>query len=149
MDDMRSTSGYAFTIGSGIFSWSSKKQETTALSSAEAEYVAAASSACQAIWLRRIFEDIGEKQENATRIFSDNKSAIAMAKNPVCHNKTKHIKIKHHFLREASTNKEIELHYCKTELQLADIFTKALARTRFEILRSMLGVAPMRIKEEC
>ncbi|KAL6182226.1 hypothetical protein ACLB2K_043649 [Fragaria x ananassa] len=126
MDDMRSTSGYAFTIGSGIFSWSSKKQETTALSSAEAEYVAAASSACQAIWLRRIFEDMGEKQENATRIFSDNKSAIAMAKNPVCHNKTKHIKIKHHFLREASTNKEIELHYCKTELQLADIFTNAL-----------------------
>ncbi|BFG14277.1 hypothetical protein CerSpe_005510 [Prunus speciosa] len=62
IDDMKSTSGYAFTIGSGIFSWSSRKQDTVAQSSVEAEYVAAASSACQAIWLRRIFEDMGECQ---------------------------------------------------------------------------------------
>ncbi|CAL2225682.1 unnamed protein product [Prunus armeniaca] len=80
VDDMKSTSGYAFTIGSGIFSWSSKKQETVALSSAEAEYVAAASSACQAIWLKRIFEDMGECQIETTEILCDNKSAIAMEK---------------------------------------------------------------------
>lgn len=149
VDDMKSTSGYAFTIGSGIFSWSSRKQESIALSSAEAEYVAATSSACQAIWLRRIFEDMGEHQPDSTEILSDNKSAIAMAKNPVFHNRTKHIAIKHHFLREVSANKEIELKYCKTEEQLADIFTKALPRPRFEFLRNLLGVKPMCIKEEC
>ncbi|CAL2254987.1 unnamed protein product [Prunus armeniaca] len=149
VDDMKSTSGYAFTIGSGIFSWSSKKQETVALSSAEAEYVAAASSACQAIWLKRIFEDMGERQIETTEILCDNKSAIAMAKNPVFHSKTKHIAIKHHFLREVSANKEVELKYCKTEEQIADIFTKALPRPKFELLRSMLGVTQMCIKEEC
>ncbi|XP_043717605.1 secreted RxLR effector protein 161-like [Telopea speciosissima] len=61
VDDMKSTSGYAFTLGSGIFSWASKKQETVAQSSAEVEYVAAATSTCQAIWLRRIFSDMGEE----------------------------------------------------------------------------------------
>ncbi|CAL2268488.1 unnamed protein product [Prunus armeniaca] len=91
VNDMKSTSGYAFTIGLGIFSWSSKKQETVALSSAEAEYVAAASSACQAIWLKRIFEDMGECQIETTEILCDNKSAIAMAKNLVFHSKTKHM----------------------------------------------------------
>ncbi|CAL2249531.1 unnamed protein product [Prunus armeniaca] len=149
VDDMKSTSGYAFTIGSGIFSWSSKKQETVALSSAEAEYVATASSACQAIWLKRIFEDMGECQIETTEILCDNKSAIAMAKNPVFHSKTKHITIKHHFLRKVSANKEVELKYCKTEEQIADIFTKALPRPKFELLRSMLGVTQMCIKEEC
>ncbi|KAL0339168.1 UNVERIFIED_CONTAM: Retrovirus-related Pol polyprotein from transposon RE2 [Sesamum angustifolium] len=79
VDDMKSTSGYTFSLGSGIFSWASKKQATVAQSSAEAEYIAAAATSNQAIWLRRILEDIGEKQEEPTTIYCDNKS-IAITK---------------------------------------------------------------------
>ncbi|KAL0351154.1 UNVERIFIED_CONTAM: Retrovirus-related Pol polyprotein from transposon RE2 [Sesamum radiatum] len=128
VDDMKSTSGYTFSLGSGIFSWASKKQATVAQSSAEAEYIAAAATSNQAIWLRRILEDMGEKQEEPTTIYCDNKSAIAITKNPVQHSRTKHIDIKYHSLREATTRGEIELKYCSTEEQLADIFTKALPR---------------------
>ncbi|XP_071700490.1 uncharacterized protein [Rutidosis leptorrhynchoides] len=149
VDDMKSTSGYTFTLRSGVFSWTSKKQETVAQSPAEAEYVAAANSANQAIWLRRILEDMGEKQNEATQIFCDNKSAIAIAKNPVFHGRTKHIDIKYHFLRESYAKKDIELKYCKTEEQIADIFTKALPRPKFEYLRNRLGVTSKNIKEEC
>ncbi|KAL0290736.1 UNVERIFIED_CONTAM: Retrovirus-related Pol polyprotein from transposon RE2 [Sesamum angustifolium] len=80
VDDMKSTSGYTFSLGSGIFSWASKKQATVAQSSAEAEYIAAAATSNQAIWLRRILEDMGEKQEEPTTIYCDNKSAIAITK---------------------------------------------------------------------
>jgi len=148
-DDMKSTSGYAFSLGSGMLSWASKKQATVAQSTAEAEYVAAAKAMSQAIWLRRILEDMGEKQDEPTKINCDNKSAFAMAKNPVHHNRTKHIAIKYHFIREAKTTKEIKLDYCRTEDQIADIFTKALLRPRFEELRAMLGVTEICIKVEC
>lgn len=112
VDDMKSTSGYTFSLGSGVFSWASKKQQTVAQSSAEAEYVSASLATSQAIWLSRILEDVGEKQEEATPIFCDNKSAIAMTKNPVYHSRTKHIAIKHHFIREAVEDDEIQLKYC-------------------------------------
>lgn len=140
VDDMKSTSGYAFSFGSGIFSWVSKKQDTTALSSAEAEYVSASLGTCQALWLRKILEDLGEKQDCGTVMYCDNKSAILMAKNPVHHSRTKQISIKYHFIREAVENKEIELKFCKTEDHLADIFTKALPKGNFCYLRKMLGV---------
>ncbi|KAL0423748.1 UNVERIFIED_CONTAM: Retrovirus-related Pol polyprotein from transposon TNT 1-94 [Sesamum radiatum] len=102
----------------------------------------------QATWLRRILEDMGEKQEEPTTIYCDNKSAIAITKNPVQHNRTKHIDIKYHSLREATTRGEIELKYCSTEEQLADIFTKALPRNKFEELRMKIGVCHKHIKEE-
>ncbi|KAM2091058.1 hypothetical protein ACFX1T_029593 [Malus domestica] len=112
-DDMRSTSGYAFTLGSGMFSWASIKQNTVALSTAEAEYVSAAEATSQAKWLRFVLEDFGEEQVEGTQILCDNTSAIAMAKNPVFHQKTRHINRKFHFIREAIQAKEIELVYCR------------------------------------
>ena len=139
-DDMKSTSGYAFTLGSGIFSWVSKKQQSVAQSSAEAEYVSASLATSQAIWLRRIMEDFGEKQEEGTELFCDNKSAIAIAKNPVQHSRTRHIAIKHHFIRDAIEEGEIQLKFCKSEEQIADIFTKALPRDKFQQCREMLGI---------
>jgi len=148
VDDMKSTSGYTFSLGSGMFSWSSKKQESVAQSSAEAEYISAATATSQAIWLRRILEDIGKKQEKATEIFCDNKSAIAMAKNPVYHSRTRHIAIKHHFIREAIEEGEIELNFCRSEEQIADILTKALPKDKFQILREALGVQEHHIKRE-
>ncbi|TXG70554.1 hypothetical protein EZV62_005489 [Acer yangbiense] len=118
-DDMKRTYGYVFSLDSCVFSWLSKKQQSIAQSSAEVEYVSASNVASQAIWLRRILEDIGEKQEEATEIFCDNKSTIAMAKNPCFHSKTRHINIKHHFVREAIEEEEINLSYVRSKEQLA------------------------------
>ncbi|XP_020420286.1 uncharacterized protein LOC109949306 [Prunus persica] len=90
-DDSRSTSGYAFNFGSGVFSWASVKQNTVALSTAEAEYVSGAEATAQAIWLRFVLDDFCEMQPNATPLFCDNMLAISMVKNPVFHQKTRHI----------------------------------------------------------
>ena len=103
----------------------------------------------QAIWLRRILEDVGEKQEKATRMFCDNKSAIAMAKNPVYNSRTRHIAVKHHFIREKIEEQEIELVYYKSEDQVADIFTKALPKEKFQRFRELLGIQEQHIKGEC
>nr|KYP35737.1 Retrovirus-related Pol polyprotein from transposon TNT 1-94 [Cajanus cajan] len=150
IDDMKSTLGYAFSLGSGFFSWVSKKQATIAQSTVEAEYIAAAETTSQAIWLRRILEEMSEQQDGLTVICCDNRSTITMEKNPVHHQRTKHIAIKYHFIREAAkTTKQIQLEYCSTEDQVANIFTKALPRAKFEQLQTMLGVTKICIKEEC
>ncbi|KAK2966883.1 hypothetical protein RJ640_028893 [Escallonia rubra] len=149
VDDMRSTSGYAFSLGSGMFSWASKKQQTVAQSSAEAEYVAAAVATSQAIWLRRILGDMGEEQAEATTLMCDNKSAIAMTKNPGNHCRTKHINIKYHFVREAVENGEVQFQFCKTEDQVADVFTKAIPKERLDYFRLKLGVQQQSIKGQC
>ena len=92
---------------------------------------------------------MGTIQKEPTEIYCDSKSAIAMAKNAVYHSRKKHIAIQYHFLRETTTNKDIELKYCNTENQVADIFTKALPRAKFEQLRNILGISEISIKEEC
>ncbi|GKA46247.1 hypothetical protein Tco_0739130 [Tanacetum coccineum] len=100
VDDGKSTTGNCFMLGSAAISWSSKKQDTTAISVTEAEYISATATSCQAVWLRRLMSDLGMKQLKATEVFCDNRSAVMLAKNPVFHNRTKHIDIKHHFIRE-------------------------------------------------
>lgn len=120
-----------------------------AQSTAEAEYISACAAANQAVWLRRILDDMGKAQQNATRLYCDNKSAIDIARNPVQHRKTKHIKIKYHFLREAQSEGEINLIHCGTIDQIADILTKALPKTKFEHLRDKLGVHEKSVKKEC
>lgn len=140
LDDMKSTSAYVFSLGSGACSWASKKQSVVAQSTAEAEYIAAAKATSQAIWLRRILEDIGEKQEKGTTLYCDNKSAIAIGKNPVNHERTKHIAIKYHFIKEAIEKEIVQLEYCRSEEQLADILTKALSKEKFCHLRELIGV---------
>lgn len=149
VDDSRSTSGYLFLLNSGVFTWSSKKQETTAQSTAEAEYIAAASAVNQAIWLRKMLKDLGHEQIEATKIMCDNSSAVSISKNPVFHGRTKHIKIKFHFIREVQQSNEVMLIHCSSEEQLADIFTKPLPKERFETLRQMIGICRQNVKEEC
>ena len=92
-DDMRSTSGYLFSLGSGCFCWSSKKQEIVAQSTAEAEYIAAAAAVNQALWLRKLMTYLKMIQDDATEIFVDNQASIAISNNPLFHGKTKHFKI--------------------------------------------------------
>ncbi|CAL9010595.1 unnamed protein product [Prunus brigantina] len=138
--------GIAYEKGKGavligyLFSWASIKQSSVALSTAEAEYMSAAEATTQAVWLRFVLSDFGEEQVEPTQLLCDNTSAIAISKNPVHHHKTRHINRRFHFIRDALQNGEIDLLYCKTEEQLADIFTKPLARDRFEYLRKALGV---------
>lgn len=140
LDDRKSVSGNFFTLGSAAITWSSKKQPTAALSTSEAEYVAAASSTCQALWLRKILADLHQEQKGATKIFCDNLSAIAMAKNPVCHGRSKHIDIRHHFIRELVAEGLIELKSCSTEEQVADILTKALPPAKHNYFMLRLGI---------
>lgn len=139
-EDKKSTSGYLFTLGSAVFCWQSSKQKTVAQSTAEAEYIAVCAAANQAIWLQRLLGEIGFNTEDGVPIYCDNKSAIAIGKNPVQHRRTKHIEIKYHFVREAEHKGLIQLKYCQGEVQLADLLTKALSTTRFEELRRKLGV---------
>ncbi|KAK5771120.1 hypothetical protein PVK06_047295 [Gossypium arboreum] len=103
----------------------------------------------QAIWLRKILADLNLHQREATEIYCDNKSAVAIAKNPVFHGKTKHFSIKLHVVREMEQAREIELIHCNSEEQIADIFTKAFNVSRFIKLRKQLGVNSMETKKEC
>ncbi|KAI5317658.1 hypothetical protein L3X38_037365 [Prunus dulcis] len=140
IEDSKSTSGYAFSFGSGVFSWASVKQSCVALSFAEAEYVSALEATTQAIWLRFVLEDFGELQTEATPLKCDNTSAISITKNPVFHQGTKHIERRYHFIKDALQQGIIDLIYCPTKDQVANIFTKSLPKERFNYLRDKLGV---------
>ena len=139
-DDSRSTSGYVFHLGRGAISWSSKKQAIVALSTTESEYIAACYAGCQLIWLRGILESLNQKQDKATSLLCDNSSTISVTKDPVLHGRTKHIRIRYHFLRELVNDGDVQVKYCKSEDQMADIFTKPLSRQVFEKHVESLGV---------
>jgi transposase-like protein len=102
--------------------------------------VAASSTVCEAIWLRNLLKELEHPQEEPTVIYVDNQSAIKLAKNPVQHGRSKHIDTRFHFLRDHVKQKTIELKYCRTTEQVADIFTKPLSGAIFMRLRDMLGM---------
>eukprot|EP00253_Pinus_taeda_P023395 PITA_23395 len=148
----KSTSGYMFHMGSGAISWASKKQPVVALSTAEAEYVAATAAACQAVWLRRVLRYLCHEQEKGTTIYCDNSLAIALSKNSIFHKRTKHIDTKFHFIHELVNNGEIVLQHYRTEDQLADTLTKPLGNKSFDHFRKRLGMQKnptVEIKGEC
>lgn len=120
--------------------WSSKKQPIVTLSTTEAEYVAASVCACQAIWFKRILEELGCDAGGSMEILCDNTSTIKLSKNPVFHGRCKHIGVRFHFLRDLVKEGVIRLEHCGTQEQVADIFTKPLKREVFEHLRGKLGV---------
>ena len=114
-----------------------------ALSTAEAEYIALAAAAQEAIWLRQLTTDLKNGPVGATMIFEDNQAAISMAKNPQFHGRSKHIAIKYHFIRDHVSSGSVELKYCCTKEMVADMLTKGLYRDQFEKLRWMTGVREM------
>lgn len=138
-DNSKSTYGYCFKYGAAACSWSSTKQSVVALSTCEAEYVAAASSACQAIWLCNLTSQLHVSVQGPIKIFVDNTSVINLAKNPVTHGRSKHTSTRFHFIRDQVQKKEIELVYCKSEDQVADILTKPPKHEAFIKLRTMMG----------
>jgi len=113
--ERKSTSGHCFTIGETPCLWSSKKQSIVALSTCEAEYVAATTSACQSVWLSNIMTQIVFNLYVPIKIYVDNVSTINLAKNSVFHQRSKHIYIRYHFLRDQVGKNMIILEYCKSE----------------------------------
>ncbi len=146
----RSTSGYVFNVGSAAISWSSKRQATVALSSCEAEYMGQTQATKEAIWLRRLMEELNghlggegtavKGDPCAVVIFSDNQGAIALAKNPTHHARTKHIDLQQHFVREKVAEGHIQLDYVPTGDMVADGLTKPLAKDKFIQFRNALGL---------
>lgn len=137
----KSTSGYVFVMNGGCISWKSKQQRTVALSSTEAEYMALSEALQEAIWLKVFLCELGEmSQDEAVTIFEDNQGAIALAKNPEFHKRTKHIDIRYHFVREKVEDGQVDLNYCPTQEMLADIMTKPIAASQFGALRTKLGI---------
>ena len=116
----------------GAISWSSKKQPIFALSSTKAEYRGAAVAACEAVWLTRILKDLGIPIKDPTPLFCDNMCTIYLARNPVFHARTKHIEVHYHFIREHVLAGDVDLQHISTNLQTADIFTKALGADKLE-----------------
>ncbi|GKC37548.1 hypothetical protein Tco_1049932, partial [Tanacetum coccineum] len=132
-DDYKSTPGGLQFLGGKLVSWSSKKQDCTAMSTAEAEYVSLSACYAQVIWMRTQLLDYRYKY-NRIPMYRDSKSAIAISCNPVQHSKTKHIDIRYHFIKEHVEKGTVEIYFVGTEYQLADLFTKALPKERFEYL---------------
>lgn len=119
-------STHFFKLAGAVISWGSKKQATVALSTAEAEYMATCTATQEAVYLRKLLQDLRVPQSRATIIWQDNQSCIKMGKNAVFHNRTKHIDIKYHYVREMIENEVVQLQYVETQWMAADMLTKAV-----------------------
>ncbi|KAJ8709663.1 hypothetical protein PYW08_009667 [Mythimna loreyi] len=122
--DRKSCTGYVFISQGGAVSWCSRRQQTVALSTAEAEYMAMSSAAQEALWLRQLHVELGQPLVEPLHIFSDNQSAIKLSANDCYLPRSKHIDIRYHFLREHVNNLEIKFNYCRGDKMIADILTK-------------------------
>jgi hypothetical protein len=139
-EDRRAISGYAFMINGGAVSWSAKRQEIISLSTTESEYIAATYAAKEALWLRQIILQIFGISLDATTLFSDNQSAIALTKEHQYHARTKHIDVRFHFIRWIIEDGKLRLIYCPTEEMVADVLTKALVSTKVKHFAIELGL---------
>jgi len=139
-DDRKSTSGVFFFLGQNPVSWQSQKQRVVALSSCEAEYIAGATAACQGVWLSRLLADLVNAKVVAPLLYIDNKSALALARNPVLHDRSKHIGVRFHFIRDCFRSGVIETDVIKPGDQPADLLTKPLPRERLQELRVRSGI---------
>ena len=126
-------------IGNAPISWCSKNQGIVALSSCEAEYVAA----CQTNWIEMLLSELKAVEVTKMKVLVDNKSAIDLANNPLSHGRSKHIERRFHFLRDQVNKEKLELEYCNTEIQLADILTKPMAKARFDALKKLIGMGSL------
>ena len=140
LETRRSTTGYLFNFANGPVTWSSKRQKLVTLSTTESEYVTAATASKEAIWLRRLLESIESPCAGPTTLNVDNQSAIKLIKNPEFHQRTKHVDIRYHYIREKVQSGDIIVKFVPSDNQKADIFTKALPRERFSKMRNVLGM---------
>jgi len=139
--DRISVSGYVYKLGNGTITWSSKKQNAVSLSSTEAEYMAMAHAACEAIWLRNLFEELYLKQKTLTILYGDNISVLTIARDPQYHARSKHFDIKSHYIRDRIRDQVIKDVYCPTEEMVADILTKPLHKPKHSKFTAELGMS--------
>ena len=138
--DRCSTSGYCTFLGGNLITWRRKKQKVVSRSSAEAKFRALAQGLCEALWIDRILRELRCLVSSLVWLFCDNKSAISIAHDPVQHDRTKHIEIDRHFIKEKLESGRFCMPYVPSADQRADIFTKGLHAPRFEELCDKLGV---------
>lgn len=129
-----------FFLDENLITWVSQKQRCVALSSCESEFMAATAAACQGIWLHRVLSQISDVKPGPITLYIDNRSAVDLAKNSVFHGRSKHIDLRYHFIRECVEKGLIVIKHVRTDEQRADVLTKALAATKFEKMRRLLGV---------
>ena len=136
----RSLTGWFVFLGQSPISWKTKKQHTVSRSSAEAEYRSLATTTCELKWLKGVLSCLGVSHSPPMHVYCDSQAALHIAKNPVFHERTKHIEVDCHFVRDEIANGNIQPAYVSTHAQLADIFTKALGRSQFLALMAKLGI---------
>jgi hypothetical protein len=140
--DRKSVSGYLFQLDSNTISWNCKKQPTVALSTTEAEYMATARASQEGIWIQSLLKELSIAV-GKLKILQDNTGCIAISNNPVNHGRTKHIDIRHHYLRGLIKDGLMEMEYCPTKEMTADLLAKALPRPAFEYLRGKMNLVPL------
>ncbi|OUM56095.1 hypothetical protein BVG19_g5801 [[Candida] boidinii] len=139
--DRRSTTGYIFQLAGAPITWKSKKQQTVALSTAEAEYMALGDAVKEILWLLQLSDQLKIKFDTVPIIFDDNMSCIELASHPGFHDRTKHIDIRHHFIREAVAKKIFDLEHVDTNNMVADMLTKSLVKVKHTYLRDLAGIS--------
>lgn len=140
ISDRRSTSGYFMFVGGNLVTWRSKKQKVVALSSAEAEFHGMAKGLCELLWIKRLLIELGFASTSEMDLFCDNKAAIAISHDPVQHDRTKHVEVDQHFIKENLEAKIIRFPFVKSEDQLAEILTKAISSKEFHNSLNKLSI---------
>jgi hypothetical protein len=140
IDTRKSTTSALFFLGKSLVNWQSLKQRVVALSSCEAEYIAATTAVTQAIWMARLLGELLGREPEVVELKVDSKSALTLARNPVFHERSKYIDLRYHFIRNCLAEGTVSATYINTVDQLADILTKALGRVKFQELRARIGM---------
>jgi hypothetical protein len=139
IDTSKSTSVILF-FGKSLVSWQSVKQQVVAMSNCETEYIAASTASTQALWLAQLLGDLLSRDTGAVELRVDSKSALALAKNPVFHERSKHIRVRYHFIRGCLEEGSFKACYINTKDQLTDLLTKPLGKIKFLELCSRIGM---------
>ena len=138
--DRRSTTGYYTFVWGNLVTWRSKKQSVMARSSAEAEFSTMSHGICEMLWLKRVLEELRQPIEGTMKLYCDNKAAISIAHNPIQHDKTKHVEIDRHSIKEKLETGVLCMPFVPTTQQIANILTKGLIKPNFEFLTSKLDM---------
>ena len=139
LDSSRSTSGYVFNIGGTAISWRSQLQSIVSLSTTEAEYVAVAEAVKEKMWLENLLTELGHKQTDSV-LWCDSQSAIYLAKNPKFHSRSKHIRLKYHFIREQIEEEQLNLKKIAGTENAADMFTKIMNVQKLRLCMALVGL---------